>query len=601
MDTYVHVQSPDSSASLSTGRISSNLNYSVGSALSQWQNMAAQNMVTVGGSGRPGRQFRNTVKNEDAGRAQNFRHSPAPGHSKNIPAEEGAGNPGESLSGPPSQEHRSQHILHQNGHVSSESSMSLWGVQGALGARTARHAPPHAYNAKDKSPGDLLDPSGVNGIRREGYSAPGEPWNPCGANENVLAARDFCHAPPNIYDAGGENHLPAQRVLAIQNSNDSHGSIPGAREFPSNQEDSLLARDPYNDPASIYNVEQQRQNPHNSNKTILATQRHLDIVPNACDADGSSYLPQGSLSAEDHNYGQKNTLAPRDLFDAYRNISMPRNSCRNAPPDICDEPSRLFIKASSPDQLDRYIAPLHNSPTILALSPPATDRHLLNNFSTSTPSISSPVTSVFGGNAPSIGSIPYVSITNLSTTHLLRNNANNNAASSQRLDSHTDPSPSISTASSSSNTSIATMFPPGGIVISDAEMKLAMAYCYDRGNGQFTRLVPVDVLPFSLRDLPARVFSDEGMIVLPVPRMIGPDGQPANVQLIPHVAGNNVTVSSATLPTTPLSDTCHFWLDSLGFFEDLIWGPSSGGRYGGRSSVRKILSVAQRFQLWQVL
>ncbi|KAJ4396262.1 hypothetical protein N0V93_000481 [Gnomoniopsis smithogilvyi] len=85
------------------------------------------------------------------------------------------------------------------------------------------------------------------------------------------------------------------------------------------------------------------------------------------------------------------------------------------------------------------------------------------------------------------------------------------------------------------------MFPARGIVISDADMERAMAYCFDRGNGQYTRLVPVDVLPFSLRDFPARLTSDEGMIVLPVPRNVGPDGQSANTQMIPHVAVHNVT------------------------------------------------------------
>lgn len=100
-----------------------------------------------------------------------------------------------------------------------------------------------------------------------------------------------------------------------------------------------------------------------------------------------------------------------------------------------------------------------------------------------------------------------------------------------------------------------------------------MSYCYDRGNGQYTRLVPVDVLPFSLRDLPARVSSDEGMIVLPVPRMIGPDGQPANVQLIAHVARNNVTVSPATIVFP--SGICTFWLEGL--CEGIIQSLSSDG------------------------
>ncbi|KAF3761128.1 hypothetical protein M406DRAFT_334735 [Cryphonectria parasitica EP155] len=90
------------------------------------------------------------------------------------------------------------------------------------------------------------------------------------------------------------------------------------------------------------------------------------------------------------------------------------------------------------------------------------------------------------------------------------------------------------------------MFPPRGIIVSDGDMDQAMSYCYDRGDGQFTRLVPVDSLPFSLRNMPARVTTDEGMIVLPVPRMRGPDGQPADSQLVP--------VSVVTPPASPMDN-----------------------------------------------
>lgn len=80
-----------------------------------------------------------------------------------------------------------------------------------------------------------------------------------------------------------------------------------------------------------------------------------------------------------------------------------------------------------------------------------------------------------------------------------------------------------------------TMHPANGLVIAKGDMDQAMAYCYDRGDGTFTRLVPVDLLPVELEDIPARVASDEGMIVLPVPRRAGRDGQPANSQLAPQI------------------------------------------------------------------
>ncbi|PSR81843.1 hypothetical protein BD289DRAFT_475472 [Coniella lustricola] len=79
------------------------------------------------------------------------------------------------------------------------------------------------------------------------------------------------------------------------------------------------------------------------------------------------------------------------------------------------------------------------------------------------------------------------------------------------------------------------MYLPNGTVITDGDVDNATAYCYDRGDGQFTRLVPVDLLPFALKDIPARVAGDEDMIVLPVPRKTGADGQPqsAGGQLLP--------------------------------------------------------------------
>lgn len=94
--------------------------------------------------------------------------------------------------------------------------------------------------------------------------------------------------------------------------------------------------------------------------------------------------------------------------------------------------------------------------------------------------------------------------------------------------------------STSTSTNTAKMYPPEGKVILYADMDRALGYCYDRGDGQFTRLVPVDQLPVLLEGIPARVSSDEGMIVLPVPSNTGHDGEQANNQLVPFSA---VTVS----------------------------------------------------------
>lgn len=74
------------------------------------------------------------------------------------------------------------------------------------------------------------------------------------------------------------------------------------------------------------------------------------------------------------------------------------------------------------------------------------------------------------------------------------------------------------------------MHPQQGKIIADADMDLAMSYCYDRGNGQYTRLVPVDMLLVEW-NIPRRVSTDEGIIILPFPRQWATDGQPANSHL----------------------------------------------------------------------
>lgn len=49
------------------------------------------------------------------------------------------------------------------------------------------------------------------------------------------------------------------------------------------------------------------------------------------------------------------------------------------------------------------------------------------------------------------------------------------------------------------------------------------AYYLHRGDGQVTRLIPADVLP-SLNEIPPRELEQRGMIVLPLPRGIRPNG-----------------------------------------------------------------------------
>lgn len=84
------------------------------------------------------------------------------------------------------------------------------------------------------------------------------------------------------------------------------------------------------------------------------------------------------------------------------------------------------------------------------------------------------------------------------------------------------------------------MHPHAGIVISDDDMNHASFYCFDRGNGQFTPLVPLDQLPTDILGLPARINSDENMIILPEPRL---PGDVADNQALVQLGDLSATVS----------------------------------------------------------
>lgn len=66
---------------------------------------------------------------------------------------------------------------------------------------------------------------------------------------------------------------------------------------------------------------------------------------------------------------------------------------------------------------------------------------------------------------------------------------------------------------------------------SDLQLDTSYGYCYDRGNGQYTRLVPVDMLP-PLKDIPALQQGCSGMIVLPQPRALPPNGRSSNADTV---------------------------------------------------------------------
>ena len=90
----------------------------------------------------------------------------------------------------------------------------------------------------------------------------------------------------------------------------------------------------------------------------------------------------------------------------------------------------------------------------------------------------------------------------------------------------------------------------------NSKMAEIYGYCFDRGNGQYTRLVPVDMLP-PLKDIPARQSDSSGLIILPAPTKPGPEGRSINVgpafeltvslswHQIPKDKANNSSVSPA--------------------------------------------------------
>ncbi|TLD28575.1 hypothetical protein PspLS_03608 [Pyricularia sp. CBS 133598] len=91
------------------------------------------------------------------------------------------------------------------------------------------------------------------------------------------------------------------------------------------------------------------------------------------------------------------------------------------------------------------------------------------------------------------------------------------------------------------------------------------AYCFDRGNGRYTRLIPADVLP-PLMDVPSVEHSCAGMRVLPIPRNLAPTGRSINMQPVDFATSriDNIvaTQPQPMPPTTPkrLKIYCDKWV-----------------------------------------
>ncbi|KAJ9156515.1 hypothetical protein NKR23_g1316 [Pleurostoma richardsiae] len=81
------------------------------------------------------------------------------------------------------------------------------------------------------------------------------------------------------------------------------------------------------------------------------------------------------------------------------------------------------------------------------------------------------------------------------------------------------------------------------IHITDHQMDEVYSYCVAREDGQFTRLVPVDMLP-RISGIPPRSPDADGMIVLPTPRKVAPHGQPSYSQ--------SLQLATMTPPASPV-------------------------------------------------
>ncbi|KAI1642010.1 uncharacterized protein F4817DRAFT_363351 [Daldinia loculata] len=90
--------------------------------------------------------------------------------------------------------------------------------------------------------------------------------------------------------------------------------------------------------------------------------------------------------------------------------------------------------------------------------------------------------------------------------------------------------------------------------LNDFQLDSSYAYCYDRGNGQYTRLIPADMLP-ALKDIPPLQQNCSGMLVLPLPRGLPSNGRSSNT--------NPVILRSPTNSPSSTSDNIQSRIDTI--------------------------------------
>ncbi|KAI1344824.1 hypothetical protein F5Y15DRAFT_6651 [Xylariaceae sp. FL0016] len=105
-----------------------------------------------------------------------------------------------------------------------------------------------------------------------------------------------------------------------------------------------------------------------------------------------------------------------------------------------------------------------------------------------------------------------------------------------------------------SNPAVAAYSTLGTPLITEYQLETSYAYCYQRADGGYTRLIPADMLP-ELRDVPRHQKTSSGMLVVPQPRALPPSGQPSNMQRV-------VLRTPPNTPTSP-ADTIQSRIDNI--------------------------------------
>lgn len=79
----------------------------------------------------------------------------------------------------------------------------------------------------------------------------------------------------------------------------------------------------------------------------------------------------------------------------------------------------------------------------------------------------------------------------------------------------------------------------------ESQLDSCYAYCFDRGNGQYTRLIPADMLP-PLQNIPAIQQGCHGMIVLPALRVFPSNSRSGNIEPVTRRVRNPLTPFNVT-------------------------------------------------------